>query len=91
MKTIDYIKKYEYKEITDVMFEMEIIKTEDSRSNDIKWVEIKDPSYKKHNALGMLCSWIYEDQYEAKKVMSRKKFRRLNNRILRRLRKYRSK
>lgn len=90
MKIIDFIKEYEYKEVSDVMFKMETIVTKDTKSNDIEYVEIRDPSYKYYNAMGMVLSWCYEDSKKAKKIMSRKKFRRLNNRILRRLGKYRS-
>ena len=86
MKTLDFIKEYEYKEISDKVFESK-------RNEEGEWdfIEIRDPSYRKYNAMGMICSWLYGDQYKAKKVMSRKQFKRLNNRILRRLKKKRGK
>lgn len=86
-KTIDFIKEYEYGEISDKMYRLDPDK---KFGEEGALIEIQDPSYVKYNAVGMLCSWTLEDRHEAKKVMSRKKFRKLNNRIIRRLRKYRN-
>ena len=76
----DFVKELLYEEPTDICYMMN---PDEPRSLD-NMIEVRDPSYFSLNLLSMTISWEHSGRYEARKALSRAKYRKLCKAVNRR-------